>query len=124
MAWKRTSHKYSAKKVDLDGRSFGSKLEAAVYGILKLFERAGEIRDIECQVQVELSAAKIVYKPDFRFLDVNSGRTEYAEAKGFETPEWRLKRRLWKAYGPGPLHVYMGSYANPKLTETIIPEGL
>ena len=103
------------------GHSFASKLEAAVFELLWLRERAGEIRNLKCQVYVYLSNARIACIPDFQFEYVASGEVAYAEAKGFETDIWRLKKRLWKAYGPGPLEIWKGSHRKPKLIETVYP---
>jgi hypothetical protein len=114
---------FKRTRVELDGRSFASKLEASVYCLLKQEVALGAIRNLECQVEVRLTNASIIYKPDFRFVDVVTGESIYAEAKGFETPEWRLKLKLWKFYGPGPLKIYRGSAAYPKLMETVIPRG-
>lgn len=124
MTWaKRPRSKFSAIKVDLDGRRFDSKLEASVYALLKMRERAGEIADLKCQVQVTLTKAAIILKPDFAFTDVKSGAAMYAEAKGFETPEWRLKLRLWRHYGPAPLEIWKGTAARPVLDEIVTPKG-
>lgn len=101
----------------VQGISFASKAEAALYQVLKLRESQGEIEDIKCQVQVYLTEAKILYKPDFSYT--KNGKTIWAEFKGFETAVWRIKRRLWKHYGPGPLEVYKGSSKNVFLFETI-----
>lgn len=121
---KRSWHQnFNRKSAEFAGRSFASKLEASVYALLLLREKAGEIKEIECQVQVALSAAGIIYKPDFRFVRTSDGKACFAEAKGFETPEWRIKLRLWKVYGAGPLEIWKGSAASPKLIETIIPLG-
>ena len=110
-------NKYRAQKVKNEFGNFASKLEAAVYALLKLREEQGDICGLKCQVQIELTKAKIVYKPDFAFIE--NGIAAYAEAKGFETQSWRLKKRLWKYYGPGPLYIYSGSYDRPCLVETI-----
>ena len=115
------AHKYGAVKVDHFGMSFSSKLEAAVYDILTFRERAGEISNIECQVQVSLTDAKIIYKPDFKFYDLKKNRICYAEAKGYKTSDWLLKKRLWKYYMDAPLEIWEGNYNYPKLMETVIP---
>lgn len=96
---------------------FASKLEHAVYDILKCREDAGEIKGLKCQVQIELTDAKIIYKPDFAFIE--NGKAAYAEAKGFETAVWKIKKRLWGSYGPGNLYIYSGNYRNPFLVDTI-----
>lgn len=114
-----TLHKYGAKKVEHHaGYSFGSKLEAAVYNILYLLQKAGEIKEIQVQDSVYLTDAEILYKPDFR-VTCPDGFVYWVEAKGFETPEWRIKRRLWMKYGPGELQIWMGSASKPYLKEKI-----
>ena len=47
---KKGKSKYFAKKTEYDGIVFDSKLEAARYKILKGYQEAGEITDLEVQV--------------------------------------------------------------------------
>lgn len=96
-------------------------MEAARFAELKLLERAGQVKEIHCQPQVELTRAKIIYKPDF-LVTIADGSTHYEEVKGFETPEWRIKRRLWLWYGPGKLIVFKGSASRLFEHETLIPK--
>lgn len=120
-------HRNTAKKTKHAGYSFASKLEANTFDLLKLRERAGEIRGIQVQDTIKLSAAGIIYKPDFHYYNVMEGCDEWAEAKGLETAEWRIKRKLWQFYGPGPLLIYMAPSrwsTVPVLKETIIPKGV
>jgi hypothetical protein len=119
--WGHRRGKYGAKRVTHAGYSFASKLEAAVFDILKQRELAGEIRNTQCQAHVKLTDAAIVYIPDFKFEIVATGAIQFCEAKGLPTPEWKLKLRLWRHYGPGPLEIWMGSHTRPRLTETVIP---
>lgn len=105
--------KYKNVRIRVAGRSFQSKGEASCFNMLELMERAGEISELRCQTQVYLTKAKIIYKPDFTWKDNKSGRYYWGEYKGFETPEWRIKRRLWQHYGPGPLVVY--KQAGPRI---------
>lgn len=98
-------HKYNAKKVECDGYSFSSQLERDVYALLKLMKAANEIAEIQTQDHVYLTNARVCLIPDFK-VTLISGEYEWHEAKGFETPEWRIKRRLWQHYGPGLLHVW------------------
>lgn len=117
--------KYGNKKSkDAKGNSFGSQLERAVYNFLFLLERAGEISDLKCQDRVKLTDAEIVYIPDFSYIDQKKNERIFVEAKGFETPEWKLKLRLWRIYGPGKLEIYKGSVNSFKLHEVIIPQAL
>lgn len=122
MTW-GSRNKYYAKKVDRAGYSFASKLEAALFDLLKLRERAGEIRDLQCQDTVYLTDARIMYKPDYKFFEVAENDFAWAESKGFSTDVWSIKRRLWKSYGPGKLYIYKGSHTRLVLDETIIPKG-
>ncbi len=115
--------KYANTRVSHAGRSFASKLEAAVFDMLVMMERAGLVKDIVQQPHVKLTRAEVVYIPDFKCFDVEKEETFWVEAKGAESPEYRIKRRLWKEYGPGPLYVYKGTWQRPKLFEIIIPVG-
>lgn len=114
----KKAHKYSAKKTEHHGFSFASKLEAAVYNILHLQKLAGEIREIQVQDSIKLTDAEIEYRPDFKVV-LADGRVHWVESKGVETDVWRIKRRLWKCYGPGELWVYKGSHTKPILYEII-----
>lgn len=110
--------KFNNKKVQYENTSFSSKLEASLYKHLKASEEMGLLSDLKTQDNVHLTKANILYIPDFSFIE--EGRRVYAEAKGFETPTWRIKRRLWKWYGPGQLRIYKAaSYGNIILAEVI-----
>jgi len=105
-----TLSKYRAQKVSHDGRSFASKLEAAVYNLLKLREKAGEIEILQAQSHVYLTKSRIHYIPDFKIFDKELNETIWVEAKGVETATWRIKKKLWEFYGPGRLEIYRGKY--------------
>lgn len=109
--------KYGAQRTN----GFGSKLESAVYDILKIRENAGEISDVHCQPSVKLTEAQIGYKPDFKFTEVETGEDVWVEAKGVELEGWRLRKKLWRYYGPGRLQIFKGNYRQPKLVEELIP---
>lgn len=100
---------------------FASKLEAALYQHLFLLEKAGEIFEIQTQDHVYLTDARILYIPDFKFKN-KDGIEEWAEAKGYETDVWRIKRRLWSYYGPGRLTVFKGSANKLRIDEVIVPK--
>lgn len=110
--------KYGAKQVTQDGHKFSSKLERAVYNILKEMEKRLLISNIKLQPSVYMTHARIRYVPDFSYVNLR-GQTEYVEAKGVETAVWRIKRRLWVYYGAGSLHVFKGSHFLPKEHEVI-----
>lgn len=108
-------HKYSAVK----SNGFASKLENAVYQILKIQEKAGEIKDLRCQHAVELTRAKIRCKIDFSYIDTKTNETVFAEAKGVVSDRWRIFKKLWKHYGLGTLIIYKGTYKKPYIDEII-----
>ena len=118
----KTKHKYGAKSVDKAGMSFSSKGESGLYSYLKLLEAAGEIKVLKSQDWVYLTKSRIGYIADFKIFDKKLNCEVWCEFKGFETPEWRIKRRLWMNYGPGELRVYKGYGTRLSLTETIVPK--
>lgn len=120
----RKVSKYGAHRTVHSGYSFASKLEAAVFDYLKLLEHGGEIKDIHLQPNVMLTNANIRMIPDFKAFDIKLNQEVYFEAKGYETDVYRIKRRLWKFYGPAILRVYKGSAARLTLFEEIIPKVL
>lgn len=86
--------------------------------------QAGEIGDIQLQTTVHLTLAKISYRPDFKYFDLQEKQSVWVEAKGYPTDLWKMKKRLWKHYGPGPLHIYVrGGRGTVKISEVIIPSG-
>lgn len=112
--WGKTN-KYKNSKTERSGRSFDSKFEAAVFDLFS----SAVVQQQEC---IYLTKAKILYKPDFTCEDPVTKEKFWVEAKGYETSLWRLKLKLWRHYGPGPLHIYKGDYKKPIHTETVIPE--
>lgn len=118
-------NKYKARRTERAGMSFASKAEGKLFDHLTLLQKAGELRELRSQVSVYLTAARIQYIADFQYFDVRAGQITWAEMKGFETPEWRLKRRLWAAgYGPGTLRVFKMGRADVMLVETIKPKSI
>lgn len=94
--------KYRARKTEVDGIVFDSKLEARRYRELKLLEKAGEISDLQLQVKYELIPAqrldgKVVeralnYVADFVYLENNKWVVE--DTKGVRTRDYIIKRKL------------------------------
>ena len=100
---------------------FSSKLESAVYQILRLREKSGEISNIRCQHAVELTQAKIRCKIDFSYRLNSTDELFFVEAKGVETDRWRIIEKLWQFYGPAVLEIWGGTYRNPKTIRIITP---
>ena len=97
------SSKYNAAKVTLDGHRFDSRREARRYEELKQLEAAGKIAQL--QPRFELVPAfrcqgeavrKMEYVADFRYLDYERGGLVVEDVKGFKTPEYKVKVKIFK----------------------------
>lgn len=94
--------KYGNRTCFVDGIRFDSRREADYYAHLKLEKRAKVILDFERQVQIDLvvNGKKIcAHRIDF-FVTLAGGGKEVREVKGYETPEWEIKRKLFEALFP------------------------
>ena len=102
--FKKPVAKYRARRVTTaDGHSFPSQIEANRWGQLQQLQAAGHLSELSRQPKVLLTRAAIVYHPDFKYLE--AGRWIYEETKGFETEDYKIKKKLWTVYGPAPLRI-------------------
>lgn len=106
-------NKYHAKKTVVDGITFDSKKEAERWQELKLLESAGEISDLQRQVEYilipeqrepytigkrggivkgKLIERKASYIADFVYKE--NGETVVEDAKGMRLPDYKLKRKM------------------------------
>lgn len=97
--------KYNSRRVTVDGITFDSQAEADRWWDLCHLERAGVIRDLEVHPRIPLSVGGVQighYVGDFRYVDVESGRTVIEDVKSpiTKTPiyEWK-KRHVRAQYG-------------------------
>lgn len=91
--------KYGAKPTVVDGITFASALEARRWVVLRQRQRLGLIRDLERQPRFPLiveGALVTTYVADFRYRDA-AGRTVIEDAKGYKTPAYKIKKRLFEA---------------------------
>lgn len=95
--------KYGAKKTIVDGIKFDSQMESRQYIKLKEMEEKGEIKNLQLQPEFLLQDSfkkdgktyrKIVYKADFMFE--KDGKTCVQDVKGFATPEFKIKEKLFE----------------------------
>ena len=99
----RRKNKYGAQKTTVDGITFDSKWEAQRWGELQAMARGGYIIDLERQVKYDIvvNGHKICrYIADFRYKRVDDYGIEeevVEDAKGFETADFKLKKKLMKA---------------------------
>lgn len=93
--------KYGNRKTEADGILFDSKKEADRYRELKLLEAARKIRELTLQPVYSLTVNGVVvgkYKADFAYM--RAGGVVVEDVKGFKTPVYRLKKRIFEAlYG-------------------------
>jgi len=115
----KKENKYKNTKTIYEGIKFDSKGEMLYYMLLKHQEKCGIIKDIELQPRIYLSQAKILYKPDFKYIRIEKNQIIYADFKGMKTPVFNLKARLWKAYMDCPLELIVKSGRHFKLDKRI-----
>ena len=89
----------TAKKSEFGGSIYDSKFEASCAADLELLKKAGEITRWERQVKIPLEVNGYLianYYIDFVSYH-KDGTVEYIEAKGYATPVWRMKWKLFEA---------------------------
>lgn len=98
---KSKKSKFNAKKTIVDGITFDSAWEAKRYSQLKILEKIGDISNLSLQVKYPIHVNNELicnYIADFVYEHNDSIIVE--DAKGFLTPEYKLKKKLMKAiYG-------------------------
>lgn len=108
-------NKYRNHKVYSDGMMFDSRKEAKRYHELLMLQKAGKIRDLQRQVPFlllpdqrepdtvgkrggihmgRIIERKTLYIADFIYFDCDSGEFTVEDAKGFKTPEYKLKKKM------------------------------
>lgn len=94
----RKQTKYRSIQTEVDGKKFASKFEAERYRELKLLESAGQISGLELQPRFPLRVEGVLiatYVADFGYIDAD-GKKVVEDVKGFKTPEYRMKRKLFE----------------------------
>jgi hypothetical protein len=95
--------KYGNVRTAVAGRTFDSKHEANRYLGLLALERAGEIKDLECQVRYRITVNDewiCDYVADFVYVDCRTNRIVVEDAKSEATrkiPLYQQKKRLMHA---------------------------
>lgn len=96
-----------ARRTELDGITFDSKREATAWASLTQAQRAGLISNLERQVDIPLMGEKgpiltptgrqMHYRADFVFVE--KGLRIIADAKGYATEKFTLKKAILAAMG-------------------------
>ena len=104
-------NKYRAKRQEYGGYRYDSRIEAQWAYNLDMLKRAGEIQDWDRQYRVDMTAydkhgnpaITMSHKVDFRVHE-NDGSYTLLEVKGFETTDYRTRRKwlekLWLRENP------------------------
>lgn len=89
--------KYGAIRTEFNGRKFDSKAEALWAQNLEFLKKQGQIKLIEYQPRIELLPRPnlVTYVADFRVHWAN-GDIELMDVKGFETPVFKLKLKMFR----------------------------
>lgn len=85
-------HKFNAKPCQADGLKFPSKAEKRFYEELKLLKKEGIVLFFIRQPTFDLPGS-ITYRADFMVF-YTDGNVEIIDVKGFETPEFKIKKKL------------------------------
>lgn len=98
-------NKFRNEPVVIDGHKFPSKREGGRYLELKQYQKIGIIKDLQLQVPFELypthkSGGVTIrgkkYIADFVYVITNNGQKVVEDAKGYATPEYLRKRKMFK----------------------------
>ena len=103
------------------GVVFDSKAEMCRAMALDMLIAGREIRSWTRQPRFQLGVKENVYVADFRVIGAD-GEEWIEDVKGASTPKWRRDLRLWRSYGPLPLHV-LKHLGGIRFHTTIIPKG-
>ena len=91
-------HKFNARPTTYDGIRFDSKKEANYYLSLKMLKKSGEVLFFRRQVPIMLPG-NTKYVVDFQVFYTDD-RVEHVDVKGYETPEFKLKKKQVEALYP------------------------
>lgn len=103
----KSPSKYGNRRMEVDGHTFDSEMEADYYKQLKLLERAGAISNLILQPRYELVPAfekngmkfrKMEYVADFQYEE--NGKTIVVDVKGYRTDVYKTKRKLFEYLYP------------------------
>ena len=119
--YRQKTYYTNARKQTYNGYQYDSKFEATYAKELDLRKKAGDIKDYDRQVKLDLVVGDYLvctYKIDFIVYHCD-GTREYVEVKGYPTPQWRIKWKLFEAlYSPDPNNkltiIQQGKFKPPK----------
>lgn len=123
MKQRKRINKYNNRKTVVHGVAHNSLVEGRYHQQLETRKRAGEIKDYECEVTIELqpkykksdgsTVRAINYKADFVIVH-NDNSTEYVDVKGSKasmTPLFIVKKKMFEYRYKQELKCITWSYA-------------
>ena len=101
---RQNANKFNASRARYGDHVYHSRLEARVAARLDLLQKARANPAVKIERQVPavfyVNGVKVAtWKVDFR-VTYKDGTVEWVEAKGFETGEYRIKKKLFEALYP------------------------
>jgi hypothetical protein len=96
-------HKFNAKAVEDEGHRFSSKKEHRYYRQLLLLQKAGIVSFFLRQVPFHLPGG-VKYVTDFQIF-YTDGEITFVDVKGFETSEFKMKKKMVEALYPIQIEV-------------------
>lgn len=113
---KRT--KYKAVRTN----GFASKAEAEYYATkLRPLEKVARCISVEKQPRFNIGCPVSNYVADFKVKIHDTGEVYIVDVKGMETPKFKHDKKLWRSYGPHPLHIV--KRVGKRWETTVIPRG-
>lgn len=98
IGWRRSRRKYANTPINVDSYKFASKKEGRRYLELRLFEKLGDVRELEVHPRFHLCVGDehiATYVADFSYKN-KTGMLIVEDVKGVKTAVYKLKKRLMK----------------------------
>lgn len=96
-------HKFNAIATTIDGIRYDSKKESRYAGELKMLQMAGEVVFYLRQIPFDIGGG-LKFRLDFMVFFAN-GDIRFVEVKGYETKEWKIKKKLVEELYPIKIEV-------------------
>ena len=97
-------HKFKAKPVEEDCNKFSSTLEWKYFKHLQMLQKAGEVLFFLRQVPFHLPGG-VKYIVDYQ-LFMSDGTIRFIDVKGFETSEFKLKKKIVEDIYPIEIEIF------------------
>ena len=85
-------HKFNAKRCELDGKKFSSKLERDFYAKILMQQKSGDVIFCLRQIPFDLPGG-VRHFVDFQIF-FSDGTVEFVDTKGVDTPMGKAKRKM------------------------------